>query len=199
MDHSSSIQLCSISTLPCHCCVCGNISEHHPHAYPCPPSAQCSICLPPFSTSVSAKMLLNNVRMLPPNHLSIIFAVLLTCGQMQLPWRCFLNWHVSRISDVTDGISTLSITLAVSTKKSRFIHLPVTSRSAGWRAQKEENRCHWPWEHDFFALSPFSVNLSIPSVTRCSLNSYPFPIPHFTNLCDLFWFLGLTEWFMLMY
>lgn len=150
---------------------------------------QCPICLPPFSTLVSKRMILNSVRTLPLYQLSTILAALLTCGHIRLPWRCFLNWHVSGTSDVTDGINTLGITPGCKHQKELF-HLP-TCHIQLCRVESPERGKSMPLamrtrEQSFDASSPFCVNLSILSLTRCSLTSYAFPTSHLNNLSDLF-------------
>lgn len=114
-----------------------------------------------------------------------MLAAPLTCGRIRLPWRCFLNGHVSGVSDVTDGINTLGITSGCKHQKELF-HLP-SCHIQLCRVESSERGKSMPLatrtrEQSFDASSPFCVNLSILSLTRCSLTSCALPTSHFTNL-----------------
>lgn len=134
-------------------------------------------------------MLLNGVRTLPLYQLSPTLEAPLTCGRVRLPRRCFLNWRVSGTSDVTDGINSLGITPGCKHQKELF-HLP-TCHMQLCRVESPERGKSMPLatrtrEQSFDAPSPFCVNLSVLSLTRCSVTFCAFPTSHFTNLSDLF-------------
>lgn len=179
--------------------VCGNISERHPYAYPCTP--QRSICLPPFSTLVSERMLLNSAPTLPLYRLSTILEALLTRGHIRRPWRCFLNWHVCGISDVADGINTLGITPGCKHQKELF-HLPTCHIQLCRVDGPERGKIDATGHEDTGAQLWCFVTIlrkSQHSFTHTLLLNLLFPKSHFTNLSDLFfWFHRLTEWFILM-
>lgn len=184
MDHSSNVQpRTNISTLQCYCCVWKHLKTP-------PPRLSVHATMFHLSASIFYSCDRKNAFKQHPNAsaLSTLYNISGT-ADIRLPWRCFLNWRVSGVSDVTDGINTLGITPGCKHQKELF-HLP-TCHIQLCRVESPGRGKSMPLatrtrEQSFDAPSPFCVNLSILSLSRCSLTSCAFPTSHFTNLSGLF-------------